>query len=89
MQNPQQVAELLPVSKEEWVQWKASLCTQRLVNAMAQKRAGMMEEWSDGKCGSVEQEKVAQGHIQAYKDVILYILRDFDFISDGEEEQNA
>jgi hypothetical protein len=83
--QPNQAKELLPVSKEEWVHWKAGNCTQRLIHAIAYKRAGMMEDWSDGKCGTVEQEKVAQGHIQAYKDIIEYILRDFDVIQQGEE----
>jgi hypothetical protein len=79
---------LLPVSKEEWVQWKGGKCTQRLVHSLALKRAGMIEEWADGRCSSLDQEKIVQGHIQAYRDVIEYVLRDFDFISNGEEVEN-
>lgn len=87
MQNPQQ--NLLPVSKEEWVQWKGSKVTQRMIHALALKRQGMMEEWADGRCSTQKDEDVAKGHIQAYRDVLEYILRDFDFIQSGEEVDNA
>ena len=86
MQNQ---TNLLPVSKEEWVQWKGNKVTQRLIHSLALKRAGMLEEWADGRCSNEQQEQIVKGHIQAYKDVLEYILRDFDFISQGEEVDNA
>lgn len=76
---------LLPVSKEEWVHWKGNKVTQRLIHGLALKRAGMLEDWADGKCSNVEAEKVVQGYVQSLKDTIEYILRDFDFIEQGEE----
>ena len=89
MQPSQAARDLLPVSKEEWVQWKAGKVTQRLVHALAYKRMGMLEEWADGRCSDQKHEAIVQGHIQAYKDVIEYILKDFDFVSEGEEVTNA
>lgn len=90
MQPSQQPpVDLLPVSKEEWVQWKANKCTQRLVHALAYKRAGMMEDWADGRCSTAEAEKIVQGYVQAIKDVINYTLRDFDVIEQGEEVKDA
>lgn len=86
MPSQNQVVE--KVSKADWVKWREDRVTQYLVAAISLKRRGMLEEWADGRCSTNDHEHVVQGQTQAYRDVLEYILRDFDVIPTEEEHDD-
>jgi hypothetical protein len=80
------VERVTPPSKEEWVAWKQSNTTQYLIQQLVKKRLGMLEEWADGRCSNEMDEQITKGRIQDLKDVIEYILMDFEYYQPEKEE---
>lgn len=67
-----------PISKEEWQYWKREKVTQALVASLLNRRSEMLEEWAEGRCPTHEETLKQEGRVQAYRDLILYIIQDFE-----------
>lgn len=80
------MAELNPISKDEWVAWKRDRVTKALVASLVQRRNVALEEWAEGRCADQAEEHRHQGRVQNLKDIIMYIIEDFDYLR---EEQNG
>lgn len=71
---------LEPVSKSEWVAWRQSKCTQKLLKGLAARRNELLDEWGRAGYSSDEEERRAQGQVQSLEHTILYIIQEFDYI---------
>jgi hypothetical protein len=77
------------ISKSEYIDWRNRKVTREFVARIFEQREGLKEDLADGKA-SIEDLKILIGRAQGMKDVIDYILHDFEFIDDTpKEEQNA
>lgn len=78
-----------PVSKEEWQFWKQNKVTKALVANLIQRRMELLEEWAEGRCPSDLETHKQEGRVQNLKDVIMYIIQDFEVIEPMEKETKS
>lgn len=78
--------QLEPITKAEWGQWKSQKVTKKLVSDLLERRKDLLEDWAEGRCSSQEEETRFQGRIQNLKDIVMYIVQDFEVV-DPETQQ--
>lgn len=77
-----------PVSKEEWVSWKGGKVTRQLVYDLLQKRTELLNDWSEGRFDNDKDEQITKGRIQELRDIVEYIIHDFQHV-DLEEQKSG
>jgi hypothetical protein len=76
-------------SKELYLAWRELGVTKFLVQDLFLKREELKEGLAEAQYGSTEEYERAVGRCMALKDAIDYIIRDFDYVDSGEEEENG
>ena len=69
-----------PISKEEWQFWKREKVTKAFVAHLLNRRTELLEEWAEGRCGTAQERDKQEGRVQNLKDVVLYIIQDFEVV---------
>lgn len=76
------MAQLEPVSKEEWQRWKRDKVTQNFLAVTYARRQELMEEWAAGRLETEADIRRYEGRVQNMQDTILYILQDFQTVEE-------
>ena len=76
------------VFKSQWHDWKQSKITKKLVKDIFNKREMIKEGWAEGQHEDQKQEFLDKGRCMAMKDIIDYILYEFETIDDSPQEES-
>lgn len=68
------------VTKEEWVNWKNSACTQQYLKNLHNKREDLKDGLAEGQTSTEREDCIIIGRTQGIKDAILFAVKDFDYI---------
>ena len=76
-----------PITKEEWMDWKALKVTQEFLRRVQETRETLKEGLAEGHAGSNDELNRSVGQCQGIKDVVVYALRDFDVVAISSQEE--
>ena len=72
--------------KSDYVDWRRNQVTKFLVQELFNKREMLKEGIAEGKTSSLDELHQNIGRTQAIKDIIDYIISDFETLDDPQEE---
>ena len=72
----------LEIFKSEWAEWKRSNVTKKLVQEIFNKREYMKEGLAEGAFESEKDRWTAVGRCQGMRDMVEYIISDFEVSDD-------
>ena len=74
------------VNKAEWQQWKKDKVTKLFVAGILNKREYLKEGLVEGHLSTHDEQLMAMGKCQAIKDIVTYLIEDFNYIERDQEE---
>lgn len=79
--------KLEPPTKEDYLNWRGTQITKFLLQEIWNKREEIKEGIADGQTSGHDELITAIGRTQSIKDIINYILFDFEYIDVNKQEE--
>ena len=81
--------KLDPPTKEDYLNWRSTYVTKFFIQEIFNKRELLKEAIADGVTSGFDELNLTIGRTQSIKDIIDYVIRDFEYIDiEPKEDKN-